>query len=144
MDIPPVDYVRIHPDGPKILEANTQAEFYHHARLINLPLLLEAVTPCGRLDIAVLCADQSGIVAIVEVKRQGRAIYGESRQIQRYKLIGVPVYGLNSVKNAQRLVATIARKHRTDPGISWAKIKTIEPLKRRDFWSGPDKTRIQY
>lgn len=144
MDLPRVPHERPHPDGPRILEANTQAEFYHQARLAHLPLLLEVVTPCGRLDIAILRPDQSGIVAIVEVKRQGRTIYGESRQIQRYKMIGVPVYGLNTPDNAARLVATISRKHRLDKGISWAAIKAIEPMKRRDFWRKPDKTRIEY
>lgn len=119
------------PAEPKWLEANTQAEFYHHARLLGLPVLLEVITPAGRIDIAVLRSDRSGIVALVECKRNGRAIYGNSRQILRYKRIGVPVYGLNDFYRAERLVRTIQFRHANDVGVSWQQIKEITPLPRR-------------
>lgn len=117
---------------PHWAEANTQAEFYHHARLQELPILLEVTTPAGRIDVAVLCADRSGIVAVVECKRGGRPMDGKSKQIRRYKRLGVPVYGLNDWRRAQSLVSTIKARHGSDAGISWAEIEFIEPINRRN------------
>src|SRR4051812_28490794 len=114
-----VEAERVHPDAPQTVEANTQAEFYHQARLIGLPILLELATPLGRHDIAILRPDKSGVVALIECKRQGRRVYGNSRQIQRYKLLGVPIYGLNDPSRAARLAETIKRKHLHERGLSW-------------------------
>ncbi len=120
-----------HPDEPRCSEANVQAEFYHHARLHNLPVYLELFASVGRIDIAVLCRDRSGIVAVVECKRHGHSVYGDSWQIRRYKKLGVPVYGLSDWFRAERLVLTIQRRHADDPGISWAQVDHTEPLVRR-------------
>ncbi len=63
----------------RVSEANTQAEFYHFARLLDLPVLLEVDTPAGRIDIAVLTTDRNGIVAVVECKRDGVLLSAESK-----------------------------------------------------------------
>lgn len=91
-------------------EANIQAEFYHWARVANLPVTLEFATPVGRLDIAVLNRERTAIRAIVECKRRAVSFRsGESGQIQRYKAIGVPVYGLAAMEDCERLVRVIAQ-----------------------------------
>lgn len=119
------------PGEPKWTEANTQGEFYHFARVHGLPVRLELSTPAGRVDVAVLRPDRTGIVAVVECKRNGRAIYGDRRQIQRYKQLGVPVYGLNDFFRAERLVRTILFRHANDIGRSWEQIEAVVPIPRR-------------
>ena len=96
-----------------------------------MPLLLSVRTPCGILDIAVLRRDRSGIVAIVECKRNGRVVYANSRQIHRYKAIGVPIYGLNDLSHAKKLALTIFHHHRNDAGKTWAEVSATIPLQRR-------------
>jgi len=121
---------RVHPDAPRTSEANTQAEFYYQARLAGWPVILEVRTPIGRLDIAVLTRDKSAVIAIVECKRCGRRIYGDSKQVKRYKNIGAPVYGLNNPDNAARLLATILKNHSASSGVTWAQIAAIDPALR--------------
>lgn len=99
-------------------EANLQAEFYHACRLIDLPVSLEVSTPAGRLDCAILDANRTMLLAIVEVKDSPTAFLGgESLQIQRYKTLGVPVYGLSPRNDPHRLAATIKRRHQYPDGV---------------------------
>lgn len=107
-------------------EANIQAEFYHQARLINLPVVLEFRTPVGILDVAILNIMRDGIVAIVECKRsQTPKFNSESWQIKRYKRIGVPVYGLADFERAARLAASIKSKHGNKSGVLLTAIPSI-------------------
>jgi hypothetical protein len=99
-------------------EANIQAEFYHACRLIDLPVALEIRTPAGRVDCMVLDKDRTMVLAIVEVKDSPNAfLSGNMLQIQRYKTLGVPVYGLCPRNCAHRLAATIKRKHQFPNGV---------------------------
>lgn len=92
-------------------EATLQAEFYHACRLLNLTCVLELVTPVGRLDAAILTPDKSTLLAVVEVKRNEFSfLEGRSEQIQRYKRLGVEVYGIWIGEDAHKLAATIKRE----------------------------------
>lgn len=128
-----------HPYEPKWAEANTEAEFYHHARLLGLGVILRLATPVGQIDIATLRPDRRGVIAVVECKRNGRAVYGESNQIQRYKLLGVPVYGLNDFYRAESLVRTILERHSSDDGLLWENFKHVAPTiqRRKHYRKGP-------
>jgi len=100
-------------------EANLQAEFYHQCKLIGQQCALEVTTRVGRLDIAVLSADRCRILAIVEAKKSHAYFAnGQSAQIQRYKLLGLPVYGLSPSVCPERLAKTIQAKHGSDQGIA--------------------------
>ena len=90
-------------------EANIQAEFYHECRLLGVNCLLELNTPVGRLDIAILNKDCSAIVAIVEVKRGYFNL--KSNQFERYRSLGVPVYGLGKLYAVNQLVKNIKDWH---------------------------------
>lgn len=96
--------------APALPEANIQAEFYHYCRLLGVNCVLEYSTPFGRLDVAVMSADCSRLIAIVECKNQNRTQIQITGQIRRYKEIGVPVFGLCKFKRAQRLVEQIKRQ----------------------------------
>src|SRR5271169_7045453 len=97
-------------------EANIQAEFYHQCKLIGLECRLEVTTPVGRLDAVILAPGLQRVLAIVEVKREAASF--EQRQIERYKTLGVPVYGLKNAARALKLAATIKAKHADDLGIT--------------------------
>lgn len=101
-------------------EANAQAEFYHQSRLISLSVALEVNTPFGRIDIGVLNLEKDGLIAVVECKRLLNEFC--PYQIERYKQLGVPVYGLRGIKNAQRLALTIKRRHGREPGLKFKEI----------------------
>ena len=104
-------------------EANTQAEFYHHCRLIELQVCLDIHTPAGRLDCAILTHDRSSLVAIIEVKNPKAPFVKE--QIDRYKKLGVPVYGLKDFSHARKLAETIKKRHEHDHGIHLEKIRVL-------------------
>lgn len=107
-------------------EANIQAEFYHACRLIDLPVSLEIRTPAGRLDAAVLSHDRLHLLAVVEVKRNKYQFHdGKSRQIVRYKALGVPVYGLHGDQDAHKLAATIKTAEGNSPGKPLAEISKM-------------------
>lgn len=100
-----------------ISEATIQAEFYHQCRLIGLPCVLELSTPRGRLDCVILSADGLRALAIVEVKRR---VMRHTRQIQRYKGFGIPVFGLWQFDRAAKLASQLKRQHydTNAPGIT--------------------------
>lgn len=98
-------------------EANLQAEFYHACRLIELPCVLEVHTPAGRIDAAILNKARTHLLAVIEVKRDRSAFMdGRSQQIQSYKQLGLPVYGLAQGDDPHRLARSIAAATATAPG----------------------------
>src|SRR5271154_7035683 len=111
-------------------EANIQAEFYHACRLIGIQCVLEVFTVVGRLDAVIFNQQRTYFLAIVEVKKeQHRFANGSSKQILRYKQLGVPVYGLSWEKDPHRLAATIKAKHANDPGIAVTAIESMRQIK---------------
>lgn len=113
-------------------EATLQAEFYHHCRLIGLPIELELSTPVGRLDCAIFSEDRQTLLCIVECKKPDRICpMSESNQIRRYKTLGVPVYGLWKWERAAILAAKI--KAANHPGKPIAEVMlTPKPIRRRN------------
>ena len=98
-------------------ESNLQGEFYHACRMLGLEVALEVTTPAGRLDAVVLTPDRESFLAIVEVKPAAYMFQdGRRPQIQLYKRLGVPVYGLSPENDAHKLAATIKAKHLGQPG----------------------------
>lgn len=89
-------------------EALIQAEFYHHCRLLEVPCTLEWQVAVGRLDAIIFDRTWTRCHAIVEVKKRGDQF--KTRQIARYKKIGVPVYGLASFARAPILAAQMKRQ----------------------------------
>jgi hypothetical protein len=117
----------------RLPEANIQAEFYHHARLLGFVAILELSTPAGRHDIAILNHEQTHLLAIVECKsNESRRVY-HSPQIRRYKQLGVPVFGLADFDRAEHLAAQIHRQFiaSPSPGISLDDIFAMPKIKRR-------------
>ena len=105
-------------------EANTQAEFYHQCRLLGVECALEVNTPFGRVDVAVLSDDRKRFLAIVEVKQQ--RVDFRREQIDRYKQIGVPVYGLWNPLRCEKLAQTIRARHGSERGVSLLEIQTTK------------------
>lgn len=97
-------------------EAVIQAEFYMAAQQIGLRCTLELSTSEGRLDIAVFNDDWTKLLAIVECKNNLSGKVRRTRQIERYKRIGVPVYGLGKAQRAMHLAKII--KESNHPGIA--------------------------
>lgn len=120
-------------------EANTAAEFYHQARLIGLPVELEISTLVGRLDIVVFSRKTGNLVAIVECKRDRITVKERSRQMERYREIGLPLYWINMFSAAGKLVALIDENHGEEEGImrEWLRrMPTMNPVKTRGSkWS---------
>ena len=109
-------------------EADIQAEFYHHARLIGLACVLEHCTPVGRLDIAVLNDARDRLLVIVECKRRESFSPG---QIARYKSIGVPVYGLHKFDRAEGLAKQLKRTLAAAVGVALEDVAKMERVKKR-------------
>ena len=101
----------LHACGVRLPEANIQAEFYHHAKILGINAVLELSTPVGRLDIAVLDGSGSNLIAVVECKSNDQKVVTKTNQIRRYMQIGVPVYGLADIQRAEHLVCTIKEKY---------------------------------
>ena len=125
-----------------ISEAIIQAEFYHACRLIGLPCLLELTTPAGRLDAVVVSSDFKRMLAIVECKHNEHGKVFFSRQIKRYKALGVPVYGLAKVERASRLAEQLLRTYSIyDPNVG-KEIDSVLAMKRiprrKSEFSNPD------
>lgn len=89
-------------------EANIQAHFFSKCWAINLPCVLELYTPFGRLDAVIFTSDWKRILAVVEVKRRDDF---SKLQINRYKRLGVPVFGLCKMERAERLANQIKRDY---------------------------------
>lgn len=95
--------------GHLLSEAVVQAEFYAAAKYIGLRCTLELSTREGRLDVAVFNDDWTKLLAIVECKNKPFGKVNRTRQIERYKKLGVPVYGLSKVGRAMPLAQTIKK-----------------------------------
>lgn len=118
-------------------EANIQAEFYHACKLIGQEIALEVTTPAGRIDCALLNPARTEITAFVEVKRQANDfLQGRSKQIQRYKLLGVPIYGLAAGYDIHALAKTLQTRHQTGKAIDdiagMTHIKSARRQERKD------------
>lgn len=103
-------------------EANITAEFYHQCRLLGIQIALEVTIPFGRIDIAILNKKRTHLIAIIEAKKDGRPF--DHNQIERYKQLGVPVYGLNRIEHAKRLALTIERNELWRFGMPLSQIPT--------------------
>jgi hypothetical protein len=121
-------------------EANLQAEFYHHCRLIGLNCLLEFTTPTGRHDLAIFNSDFTRLLALVECKK--KVIARITSQIARYKAVGVPVYQLNCIHRAERLAKTIQANCHDQSGIECERLSAIPKQRRR--WKYTKETHLDY
>lgn len=111
-------------------EANIQAEFYHHCRLLGIKCVLELSTPVGRLDIAILNQEKTHLLAIIECKKESREIRDYSKQFRKYKTIGVPVIGLNKMCDAETLARRVLVEFITG-GIALSDVKSVQRIKSR-------------
>lgn len=110
-------------------EAVVQAEFYMAAKQVGLRCTLELSTREGRLDIAVFNEDWTKLLAIVECKNRPYGAVSKNRQIERYKRLGVPVYGLSKASRAEHLAKVILKaNHR---GVAIEAIPRNRTAKRR-------------
>jgi hypothetical protein len=121
-----------------IPEANIQAEFYHCCRLRGIHCVLEYITPVGRLDVSILNRECTHLLAIVECKsNEYGAVNLNSRQMQRYRHLGVPIYGLASLADVEYVVSEVFSKHyspNAPSGIALSDISKITPLRRRKIY----------
>lgn len=114
-----------------VTEATVQAEFFRYCCDIELPCALELITPVGRLDAAVFNGDWTRILAIVECKRfRKKEAMTETRQIRRYKQIGVPVFGLCKRERAEHLAKQIKRDYSNSAGIPLSEVYRIPQATR--------------
>src|SRR5208282_2566208 len=116
----------------KVAEANIQAEFYHFARLHNLQCLLEFRTPCGRHDITVFNPDFTKLMAIVECKVY--VMGNDTKQLRRYRRVGVKVFTLFDCTKAERLVISIKDQLGTMTGVLVSELDEVVPIERRRKW----------
>jgi len=87
----------------RLPEANIQAEFYHCCRLLEIPCVLEYRTPTGRHDVVIFSRNFDYLLAIVECKCSQAQCDYPSRQITRYREVGVAIYTLCSLAGASAL-----------------------------------------
>lgn len=124
-----------------ISEANIQAEFYHQCRLLGVPCVLEFITPVGRHDACIFSPDFTHLRAIVECKNNRCGMFNPaSRQYQRYKSLGVPIYDLCSMDKALELAAlikTIYCDRYSKPGRLVSEIQALP----KQYRSGRNKRR---
>ena len=107
-------------------EANLQAELYHACRLIGLQVAVEVTSSFGRFDVLILSDDRKRGIAIVEVKQENwQFSHGTTPQIRRYKLSGLPVYGLAAGKDPHKLALSLKEKHSKDIGIELKKLDAV-------------------
>jgi len=111
-------------------EANIQGEFYYWCRVLNINCCLEMTTPVGRLDIAVLDDSCMRLRAIVECKNPGGVIWYESKQMKRYKQLGVPVFGMCQLSHAEPLARKIKDLHWQ--GVDLSEVAKIPRMYRRN------------
>jgi hypothetical protein len=88
-----------------VSEALIQSEFYHQAKLRNVPCLLTVKTKHGVPDILVMNSTKTEIIAVVEVKR-GKELF-VSEQLNRYKELGLPLFKLCSLDACSALLDSI-------------------------------------
>lgn len=118
----------------KMTEANTQAEFYHHAKLNGLCVELEFNTPVGRLDAIVWNTDRSMILAGIEVKRDGRSIDENNKQMRKYATLGMPMFWLNKFSAAEGLVKHLIENLNHNYGLTreqLSKMPKVTPSMRK-------------
>ncbi len=107
-------------------EAVIQAAFFHHCQMLGINCTLEASTPTGRHDVVVFDDSWKLATAIVECKKSANPACSPrrgERQIERYKLTGVPVHKLWCIHEAEGLAKQI--KESKFPGIEWEKIQSM-------------------
>lgn len=122
----------------RLPEANIQAEFYHLCRLNGIPCILEFHTPTGRHDVTVWTPGYTHLLCIVECKslKAGQVFYSDSRQIRRYQQVGVPVYGIPRLEEAEAVFQTVKEKHfgttaTASSGVEREALPYVVPLEKR-------------
>jgi hypothetical protein len=79
---------------------------------MGIPCVLEYRTPAGRHDACIFSQDFTHLRAIVECKNNKWGSFNKaSRQYQKYKALGVPIYDLCSLDGALKLAAEIKAIH---------------------------------
>lgn len=102
-----------------LTECTIQVEFVRQCWDIGINCAPEITIPHGRLDAAIFDHTWTRMLVIVEIKTF--QIYRTNKQINRYKMIGLPVFGLWKLDHAAHLAAQIKRdyvdnlKHRGMP-----------------------------
>jgi hypothetical protein len=109
-------------------EANIQAEFYCACKQIGLNCSLEVSTPIGRLDAGLFSEDWSRLLAIVECKHTNDGKVKRTPQIERYKRIGVPVFGLARM---DCISLAVKIKTQTYPGVALDAVLEMERRQRK-------------
>lgn len=93
----------------RISEANIQAELYRQLKMRQIDSYLEyRVRGVGRLDIVVI--DRGYIACIVECKsysKSSKEANYATKQIAKYKALGVPVIILKRLEDMQKTVDVI-------------------------------------
>ncbi len=120
-------------------EANIQAEFYHCCKQIGLNCTLEFNTPVGRMDAAIFCEHWVKLLAIVECKHNRSGIVKHTAQIERYKSIGVPVYGVAKLDRCVNLAKTIQRDCKFGASLTLV-MDTMKSAEHYDVYAGRLKT----
>ncbi len=104
--------------------------------------MLQLVTPVGVLDAVIFSECYKRALAIVECKRNDYGKVFFSKQIKRYKTLGIPVYGLARIERAAGLAAQLLRTYSiTDPNVGrdFEDILRSQPkIKRRRFYRSPE------
>lgn len=90
-------------------EATIQAELYHLCKLASLSCACQVVTPAGVLDVLVFDPEKREAIAIVECKatKEKAQRANRSRQVARYKTLGVPVLTIGAIEEAGAISATL-------------------------------------
>lgn len=110
-------------------EANFQAEFYHHCRLLGLRCALEYTTPVGRHDAVVFNGALTRIVAIVECKRKMPTQMTWQRH--KYETLGMAIDYVCSLADAEELAKRISQSMPDGKAISDIQSSTRFKKKRK-------------
>lgn len=111
-------------------EAMFQAEFYHQARKIGLPVFLEFATPVGRLDIVVFNRPMDSVVAIIECKRN--ATLRDRLQADAYLKIGAPLFWCCSMRDARVMPPAIKARYYEFSGVKIDQILRMRRISAKD------------
>jgi hypothetical protein len=109
-------------------EAQIQAEFYCACKSVGLNCALELSTPVGRLDCALFNDAWDVLLAIVECKRTVRPWQERTRQMHRYRSIGVPVHILANLQACDALAKQIKE---IQTGVAIGKVISMRRAVRR-------------
>ncbi len=112
-------------------EAVIQAELYRQFIELGANVTLEYSTPMGRTDLALFNSDWTRLIAIVEMKHNEERRVRRTPQIERYKKLGVPVYGLADIARAAHMAVKIMQDQSSAVGISISDIQQIPKRQRR-------------